>query len=274
MIACTWPLGTSRLIPLRISLSSSASLTRRFFISNMLTPSPHRGALEGPVGQLFSGPVPSSISVGYSTPIQSHSPFAALPSLTNSTRNASPGPKVSTTVPTSPALSTGPGVVCDSALRRLPSRSSNSRFTLAVVTAANKSAASRIFSLHLSLAVRSTTLLGQVVSRPFHLTSVLPNFTIAAPLSIRLCTRVPRRRLARNLLLRASKRQFSKRRTDFRPFAAAQREPAWRAVRRDCAPTPWPCGLRPWPSRFGGPASWVIRPIPQERRRSAFVSRP
>jgi hypothetical protein len=60
---------------------------------------------------------------------------------------------------------------------------------LAVVTAANISAASRILSLHLSLAVRSTTLLGQVVSRPLHLTSGLPNFTIAAPLSIRLCKR-------------------------------------------------------------------------------------
>src|SRR5262249_23047308 len=144
-------------------------------------------------------------------------------------------PKVPPGVPTPPARTTSPGLVCDSALRRLPSRSSNSRFNLAVVTAANKSAASRIFSLHLSLAVRSTTLLGQVHSRPFHLSSVLPNFTIAVPLSIRLCTRVPRLRLARNLLSLAYTRQFSKRRTDFGLFAAAQREPARRAV---------PAGLR------------------------------
>src|SRR5262245_3253416 len=48
MIACTWPFGTCRLIPLRISLSSSANFTRRFLISSMLTPSPRRGALQGP----------------------------------------------------------------------------------------------------------------------------------------------------------------------------------------------------------------------------------
>src|SRR6516165_4019664 len=48
MIACTWPLGTARLIPYRISLSSSANFTRRFLISSMLTPSPLRAGLLRP----------------------------------------------------------------------------------------------------------------------------------------------------------------------------------------------------------------------------------
>src|SRR5262245_61930279 len=64
MMACTWPFGTSRLTPFRISLSSSASLTHRFLISSIAhvvsmsagaRASPRASALVGARAQLDLG---------------------------------------------------------------------------------------------------------------------------------------------------------------------------------------------------------------------------